>query len=42
MSYLWTYLGGVITGIYIEQNYTNFNTKNIIDTRLKKLKDIEK
>ena len=42
MSYLWTYLGGVITGIYIEQNYTTFNIKKIIDTGLKKLKDMEK
>ena len=38
MSYLWTYFGGVITGIYIEQNYTTFNIKNIIDTGLKKIK----
>ena len=42
MSYLWTFVTGIVTGVFIEQTYNTPNVKKLINYGLDKLKDIEK
>lgn len=42
MSYLWTFVSGIVTGIFIEQTYKTPNVKKIVNHGLNKLKEIEK
>lgn len=42
MSYLWTFISGIVTGVFIEQNYKTPNVKKLLNYGLDKLKDMEK